>query len=112
MSDEGVQIAPEISIAYIIEKCVTELTCHSNVMMNLRCSSVSGAVRLTRSERMMKDRALRYFMSVQIERRLTTKQRRRHMNGKNIGCGLSVSFFDEEEFRSGFVKETSYRILG
>jgi hypothetical protein len=111
MSDEGVQIAPEISIAYIIEKCVTELTCHSNVMMNLRCSSVSGAVRLTRSERMMKDRALRYFMSVQVETRLTTKLRRRHMNGKNIGC-RSVSFFDEEEFWSGFVRETSYRILG
>jgi hypothetical protein len=26
MSDEGVQVAPEISIAYIIEKCVTEFT--------------------------------------------------------------------------------------
>jgi hypothetical protein len=86
MSGEVVQVAPEIGIAYIIEKCMTEFIAHEKRDTELEMC-VGGAVRLMRSERMM---ALRWLMFVERELIRTTKLRRRHMNGKNIG---SRSFF-------------------
>ena len=79
-------------------------------MLNFRCSSVAGDMRLMQSEPTKKDNILRPCMVAEQSSMLTSRQRRWHMNGRNIGSDWPWFHLCSESVRNKQMKGISYSL--